>query len=173
MSRRGLRPARWPGVSAGLLLAGLGACQPVAAPDPAADTGRPMALAGAKVVSGGAICPLESVNGEDIRQKRSFAAASRATLVGWSTVADKARPVPPMATIVLRSVVPDGSRDLFWPGIRVARPDLSSDPRLLASGYSASGVLPQNPGRYKVLVWVGDARLQHECDTLRVLEVRG
>ena len=78
-----------------------------------------------------------------------------------------------MATIVFRSIVPDGSHDLFWPGLRVARPDLATDPHFLNAGYSASGRFPSRPGKYRVLVWVGDAGTQRECDTKEIFEIHG
>lgn len=120
----------------------------------------------AKVLKGRVICPLEIVNGKSIRQSRSFRIGSKATLVGWSRVADAERPVPPLVYVVFRSNVPDGSVDLFWPGIRVARPDVANgNPRMVKAGYSASGSFPTHPGQYKVLVRVGDQNLQRECDT--------
>ena len=157
------------------VLIAVAACRPWTPPAaPAASpSGRPAAIAAAKLVTGRVICPLEIVNGRQVRESRSFTVSSKATLVGWSTVADHDHPVPPMATIVFRSTVPDGSADLFWPGKRVARPDLALEPRLLNAGYSASGEFPKNPGKYRVLVWVGDAQLQRECDTKEVFEVHG
>lgn len=158
-----------------LALIALSACAPSAPPAaPAAShPGRPAAIASAKLVTGRVICPLEIVNGRQVRESRSFPVSGKATLVGWSTVADRDHPVPPMATIVFRSTVPDGSPDLFWPGQRVARPDLSQEARLLNAGYSASGEFPKNPGRYRVLVWVGDAQLQRECDTKEIFDIHG
>lgn len=135
---------------------------------------RPEAIADAKVRQGGVICPLEIANGNPIRLSRAFAAGSRAALVGWSTVADRNEPVPPLAYVVFRSTVPDGSADLFWPAKRVVRPDLAqSDPRLAKAGYAASGELPKMPGKYKVLLWVGDANVQRECDTAETLDLHG
>ena len=157
------------------MLVAVAACKPSTPPvaPPAAASGRPAAIAAAKVVSGRVICPLEVVNGRQVRESRSFTVATKATLVGWSTVADRDHPTPPMATVVFRSTVPDGSPDLFWPGKRVARPDLVREGRVLNAGYSASGEFPRNPGRYKVLVWVGDAQLQRECDTKEVFDIHG
>jgi len=137
-------------------------------------TTRPVAIASAKLMQGSVICPLEIANGNPIRQSRSLAAGSRATLVGWSTVADRNQPVPPRAYVVFRSTAPDGSADVFWPATRVARPDLTqSDPRRAQAGYAASGELPKGPGKYKVLLWVGDANVQRECDTAEVLDLHG
>lgn len=77
-----------------------------------------------------------------------------------------------MVYVVFRSTVPDGSPDLFWPGVRVARPDhAEGNPLLANAGWSAAGDLPRNPGKYKVLVWVGDADTQRECDTHEVLDL--
>jgi hypothetical protein len=168
-------------IAVALLGLALAACQPGGSGQPAASSptatvapgGRPTAIANAKVVTGRVICPLESVNGRQVRESRAFTISSKATLVGWSTVADHDHPVPPMATIVFRSLVPDGSGDLFWPGMRVARPELSPEPRLRDAGYSASGSFPSRPGRYKVLVWVGDGQLQRECDTKEVFDIHG
>jgi hypothetical protein len=136
--------------------------------------GRPEAIAEAKLLRGGVICPLESVSGNSIRQSRSFRSGSRATLVGWSRVADLHEPTPPLVHVVFRSIVPDGSPDLFWSGLRVPRPDLAqADAVLATAGYAASGPLPANPGKYKVLVWVGDENVQRECDTGEVFDLHG
>lgn len=133
---------------------------------------RPEAIARARVTTGRVVCRLENVNGNSIRASHTFPNGSRATLVGWSTVADRQQPVPPLAYIVFRSTVPDGSPDLFWPAKRVARPDLSpSDPRLAQAGYAGSDELPKTPGKYKVLLWVGDEHIQRECDTGEIFDL--
>jgi hypothetical protein len=152
-----------------MLLAGCQRQQPAAAP---AVNGRPPAIAAAELSKGRVICPLESVNGRSIREGRTFRAGRRATLVGWSRVADRRPPAPPMLFVVFRSVVTDGSQDLFWPGLRVARPDVSREPGMGTLGYSATGVFPVNPGRYQVLVWAGDRSRQRECDTGETFEIR-
>ena len=134
----------------------------------------PIKMTDARVEKGRVICPLEVVNGNPVRDTRTFPAGSKATLVGWSRVADRQRPVPPLVHAVFRSTVPDGSADLFWPGVRVARPDIAlTDSRMAMSGYSVSGRLPENPGRYRVLIWVGDTGLQRECDTGEVFTLHG
>jgi hypothetical protein len=156
-------------------LLAIAGCHPGSAtPATAATMQRPDAIAGAALRKGGAICPFEMANGNPIRQSRSFAAGSMAALVGWSTVADRHQPVPPLAYVVFRSTVPDGSADLFWQARRISRPDLSqSDPRLAGAGYAAAGELPKVPGKYKVLLWVGDSSTQRECDTGETFDLHG
>jgi len=157
------------------MLLAIAGCHPGdGTPEATAVAQRPDTIARAGLSKGGVICPLEMANGNPLRQSRSFVAGSRAALVGWSTVADRAQPVPPLAYIVFRSAMPDGSADLFWSARRVARPDLSqSDPRLARAGYAADGELPKLPGKYKVLLWVGDAHAQRECDTGETLDLHG
>ena len=164
------------GVSLGCLIA-TGGCHQrddAEATPGSTSSGRPEAIADAKLLRGRVICPLESVSGNSIRQSRSFRAGSRATLVGWSRVADLREPDPPLVHVVFRSMVPDGSPDLFWSGMRVSRPDLAqSDAALAKAGYAASGTFPANPGRYQVLVWVGDQNVERECDTGEVFDLHG
>lgn len=151
----------------------LAACNRAGTPATATPaSSRPTAIADAKRVTGNVICPLEIVNGNSIRQSRTLQAGTRASLVGWSRVADQREPVPPMVHVVFRSTVPDGSQDLFWPGVRVPRPEHSEGNPLLANaGWSAAGNLPRNPGKYQVLLWVGNAGTQRECDTHEVLDL--
>lgn len=132
------------------------------------------AVANPKVATGGMICPLESANGNPVRMSRSFRIADRATLVGWSRVADARQPVQGQVHVLFRSTVPDGSQDVSWVGMRVSRPDVAmDDPRAAVMGYSASGALPANPGKYKVLVRIGDGRAVRECDTGEVFDLHG
>lgn len=133
--------------------------------------GPPVILADTKIIKGQSICPLEVINGQPIRLAHALRTGITATFVGWSTVADGPNPVPPDVYLLFRSTVPDGSADLFWPGMRVARPDLSMDARRLDAGYSANGKLSLRPGIYKVMLWTGDTHLMHECDTRQVLQI--
>lgn len=141
-----------------------------------ADTSQraPDASANRKVVTGGMICPLESVNGNPVRMSRSFRIGDRASLVGWTRLADARHPVQGQVHLLFRSTVPDGSQDLSWAGRRVARPDVAmDDSRAGVVGYSASGAFPPNPGKYKVLLRIGDGNAVRECDTGEVFDLHG
>ena len=121
----------------------------------------------------GAACPIEQVNGEAVRALPALKAGSFATFAGWSTVADDRDPTPPMVHLVLRPAGSDGDADAFIPGKRVPRHDPSStEARMRNAGYMVSGRLPQVPGRYQVLLWVGDSRVQVPCQTGQQLELQ-
>lgn len=166
-----LKPAVW--IMAIVCLCACDSAQRDTARQDPAGLARPESIRQATLSTGKVICPLEIINGDSIRRGRSFPAGSKATLVGWSTVANRDEPVPPLVHVVFRSTVPDGSADLFWPGKRVARPELSqNDERLANSGYAAVGNFPTSPGKYKVLVWVGDEKAQRECDTGEVFDLQ-
>jgi hypothetical protein len=134
----------------------------------------PGAIANPRVVTGGMVCPLESVNGNPVRMSRSFRIGDRASLVGWTRIADARQAVQGQVQLLFRSTAPDGSQDLSWAGRRVARPDVAmDDPRAAVVGYSASGALPADPGKYKVLLRIGDGNTVRECDTGEVFDLHG
>lgn len=160
-------------IGATALLAG---CNP-GAPNPAnsgmGSSGKPESISGAELTKGRAICPIETINAASIRESRSFSVGGKATVVGWSRVVGQNPADATLLHVVFRSIAPDGSADLFWPATRVDRPDKAlDDASLLHSGYAATGLFPQNPGKYKVLVWLGDARAQRECDTGEQLDIQ-
>jgi hypothetical protein len=125
------------------------------------------------LVEKGAVCPIEQANGEPVRVLPMLKAGTFATFAGWSTVADDRDPTPSMVHLVLRPAGSDGEADAFLAGKRTLRDDPSyADPRMRNAGWLASGRLPQVPGRYQVLLWVGDADVQVACDTQQVLDLQ-
>lgn len=137
----------------------------------AAASATPGTDAERKVLVGGVVCPLESVNGNSIRQSRTLRAGTRATLVGWRRVADAMQSGSGDMHVVFRSIAPDGSHDLSWSAVRVARPELATEGPHTA-GYAGSGVLPVYPGKYKVLLHVDAGRALRECDTGEILDLQ-
>lgn len=130
---------------------------------------RPGEIAKAQNLPLGAACPIEQVNGEHIRAVPGLKAGTFVTFSGWSTIASERNPTPPLVHVVLRPVGSGGEADAFIPGKRVPRNDPSAtDSRVRNAGFTASGRLPGVPGKYQVLVWVGNAEFQVSCDTGQV-----
>lgn len=153
-----------------LALAGVGGCSRNR--DAASNGERPTSIASAAMLRKGAVCPIETVNGASARGQRPVRPGSDLQFSGWSTVADRDAPTPPLVHVVLRSAA-IGTPDHFLPANRTRRPDIANgDARLLASGFQVRGKAPAQRGEYAVLVWVGDQQQQIECNTGVVIAVR-